>query len=186
MWNTDLALPWWHQAMYQWQQEEVCIGLAYSTQHMASEVKYQSHKGGGVGSWRRQFQLQQREGLSHHRKLSTIVALPIPWSHFHLPPNPDARLPSMFGKIIRYNLVAPIADHKKNESARLMESVIGVTHTPYPSFGVIINIISKEDITYMLQLATSRIAHALTSQKCHPRLWKEREMGVLQTSLLCA
>jgi hypothetical protein len=51
---------------------------------------------------------------------------------------------------------------------------IGVTHIPYPSFGVIINITSKDDITYVLQLVTSRIAHALTSQKCHPRLWKER------------
>lgn len=80
-----------------------------------------------------------------------------------------------------------MADHKKKwESDKLMDGyyAIGVTHIPYPSIGVIINITS-EDITYVLQLATSAIVHALTSQKCHPRLWKERDMGVLQISLLC-
>lgn len=50
MWNMTLALPCRHQVLYKWQEEEVCIGLAYSTQHMASEDIDQSHKEGGVGS----------------------------------------------------------------------------------------------------------------------------------------
>jgi hypothetical protein len=44
-----------------------------------------------------------------------------------------------------------VADHKnKWESDRFMDGYyeVGVTAIPYPSFGVIINIVSKEDITY--------------------------------------
>lgn len=34
----------------EWQQEEVCVGIAYSTQHVTNEERYQSRKGRGVGS----------------------------------------------------------------------------------------------------------------------------------------
>lgn len=38
------VLQWWHQAEYVWQEEEVCSGLAYSTQHMTCEDRYISLK----------------------------------------------------------------------------------------------------------------------------------------------
>ena len=97
------------------------------------------------------FQLQQREALSPRRRLSTIATLPIPRSHFSMPPNPDAHPTFRFGKTVRRNPAAPLADHKnKWESAGLMDGyyVVGVTAIPYPGFGVIINIVSKQDITY--------------------------------------
>jgi hypothetical protein len=89
--------------------------------------------------------------LSPRRRLSTIATLPIPRSHFSIPPNPDAHPTFRFGKTVRRNPTAPLADHKnKWESAGLMEGyyVVGVTAIPYPGFGVIINIVSKHDITY--------------------------------------
>jgi hypothetical protein len=96
------------------------------------------------------FQLQQREALSPRRKLSTIAALLIPCSHFSMPPNPDAHPTFRFGKTVRHNPTTPLANNKnKWESAGLMEGyyVVGVTAIPYPGFGVIINIVSKYDIT---------------------------------------
>jgi hypothetical protein len=56
-----------------------------------------------------------------------------------------------FRKTMHHNPTVPLADHKnKWESARLMEGyyVVGVTAIPCPGFGVIINIVSKLDITY--------------------------------------
>jgi hypothetical protein len=97
------------------------------------------------------FQLQQREALSPRRRLSTIATLPIPRSHFSMPPNPDAHPTLRFRKTMHHNPTVPLADHKnKWESARLMEGyyVVGVTAIPCPGFGVIINIVSKLDITY--------------------------------------
>ena len=97
------------------------------------------------------FQLQQREALSPRHRLSTIATLPIPRSHFSMPPNPDAHPTFRFGKTVRRNPTAPLPDHKnKWESAGLIEGyyVVGVTAIPYPGFEVIINIVSKQDITY--------------------------------------
>ena len=45
--------------------------------------------------------------------------------------------------------------------------VVGVIAIPYPRFGVMIIIISKEDMRTMSQLVTCRFAHAPSSQKCH-------------------
>jgi len=102
------------------------------------------------------FQLQQREALSPHRRLSTIATLPNPRSRFHMPPNPDAHPTFRFGKTVCRNPTTSTADHKnKCESAGLMDGyfVVGVTAIPYPRFGVIINLVSKEDITYRVTIA---------------------------------
>jgi hypothetical protein len=101
------------------------------------------------------FQLQQREVLSPRRMFSMIATLPIPRTDFHAPPNPDAHPTSRFGKTVRRNLSAPMPDHKnKWESAGLMDGyyVVGVTAIPYPGFGVLINIVSKEDISYRVTI----------------------------------
>jgi hypothetical protein len=97
------------------------------------------------------FQLQQREALSPHRRLSTIATFSIPRSHFSMPPTPDAHLTFRFGKIVCRNPTEPLADHKnKWESAGLIKCyyVVGVTAIPYPGLGVIINIVSNHDIIY--------------------------------------
>ena len=64
--------------------------------------------------------------------------------------NPDAHTRFKFGKTVRRTPTTPMAVHKnKWESAELMDGyyVVGVTVIPYPGYGVIINIVSKEDIT---------------------------------------
>ena len=94
--------------------------------------------------------------------------LPIPRMDFHVPLNPDAHLTSKFGKSMRRNLTTPVIDHKNIwESVGLMDGyyVFGITAIPYPGFGVIMNIVSKEDITYRVTIGN--IAHALTFIKCH-------------------
>jgi hypothetical protein len=68
-----------------------------------------------------------------------------------MPPNPDAHPTFRFGKTMCYYPTTLLADHKnKWKSAGLMEGyfVVVVTVIPYPGFGVIINIVSKHDITY--------------------------------------
>jgi hypothetical protein len=68
---------------------------------------------------------------------------------------PDAHPTFRFGKIVRCNPTTPMADHKnKWESVGLMDSyyVVGVTALPYPCYGVIINIVSKEDIIYRITI----------------------------------
>ena len=97
------------------------------------------------------FQLQQREALFPRRRLSTIAMLPIPQMHFHVPLNPDAHPTSRFDKLVHRNLTALIVYHEnKWESVGLMDGyyVVGIIVIPYPGFGVLINIVSKEDITY--------------------------------------
>jgi hypothetical protein len=79
------------------------------------------------------FQLQQREVLSHRRRLFIIATLPIPRTDFRVPQKPDAHPTSRFGKTVRRNLGAPTTDHKnKWESAGLMDGyyVFGVTAIP--------------------------------------------------------
>ena len=102
------------------------------------------------------FQLQKREVFFPRRMFFTIATLPIPRTDFHAPPNPDAHPTSRFGKTVRCNPTAPMADHKnKWESAGLMDGyyVVGVTAIPYPGFGVLINIVSKEDIAYRVTIS---------------------------------
>ena len=101
------------------------------------------------------FQWQQREALSPHRKLSTIATLLIHWLYVHVLTNLDAHPTSMFGKIIRHNLVASRVVHIiKWESVGFLDNYyeVGVTAIPYPRFKVIINIISKEDIVYCVTI----------------------------------
>ena len=66
------------------------------------------------------------------------------------------------------NITTLAANHiNKWESAELMDGYVdGVTTIPYPGFGLIINIVSKQGIKIVSQLATSYIAHALISRKC--------------------
>jgi hypothetical protein len=100
-----------------------------------------------------------------------------------MPPNPDAHPTFRFGKTMRCNPTTPLADYKnKWESAGLMEDyyVVGVTAIPYPGFGVIINIVSKHDITYHITIGD--ILHCtcpdFTKMSSHA-FGKERKMGVL-------
>ena len=82
--------------------------------------------------------------------VSTIPTLLIPRSHFCMPLNPDAHPTLRFGKTVRQNPIAPTANHKnKWESVGLMDIyyVVVVNAIPYPGYGVIMNIVSKEDIT---------------------------------------
>ena len=70
---------------------------------------------------------------------------------FYMLLKPDAHPTLRFGKTMCRNPTSLLVDHKnKWESAGLMEGyyVVGVTAIPYPSFGMIINIVSKHDITY--------------------------------------
>ena len=100
-------------------------------------------------------ELQQKEALSPHCRLSTIPTLPIPRSHFCMPLNPDAHPTFRFRKTIHRNPTTPTANHKnKWESAGLMDGyyMVGVTTIPYPGYGVIIKIISKEDIIYRMTI----------------------------------
>jgi hypothetical protein len=55
--------------------------------------------------------------------------------------------------------------------------VVGVIAIPYPIFGVIINIVSKELIAYRVKIGNNPIAHVWASQKCHLRLWKGKGNG---------
>ena len=47
-----LVLPWRHQVLCEWQYEKICVGLAYSAQHVAGEDKYQSIERRGCDIWR--------------------------------------------------------------------------------------------------------------------------------------
>ena len=48
-----MGLPWRYQALCEWQQEEVRTRLAYSAQHLGGVDRFQSIKGGCVGTWER-------------------------------------------------------------------------------------------------------------------------------------
>jgi hypothetical protein len=73
-----------------------------------------------------------------------------------MPLNPDVHPTFKFGKIVRRNPTTPTAYHKnKWKSVGLMDGhyVVGVTAIPYPGYGVIINIVSKVDITYRITIS---------------------------------
>ena len=60
-----------------------------------------------------------------------------------------------FGKTVRRNPIVPMTYYKnKWESIGLMDGyyVVGVIAIPYPRYGVIMNIVSKEDITYCITI----------------------------------
>ena len=86
------------------------------------------------------------------QRLSTIETLPKSWSHFYEPPNLDSHLTS---NILQDN--APRSTYTCCKSIKIKWDstchingyyVIGVTSILYPRYGVIINIISKDDNSY--------------------------------------
>ena len=99
------------------------------------------------------------EAFSPRRRLSTIAILPIPKTEFHVLLNPDAYPTSRFGKSVRCDLTTPMNNFiNKWESAGLMDGcyVVGIGAIPYPKFGVLINIVFKEDITYRVTIGDMR------------------------------
>jgi hypothetical protein len=62
-----------------------------------------------------------------------------------------------------------------------------VAAIPYPGFGVLINIVFKEDIAYCVTIGEFYTAMHMpwVYKNVHSIFGKKREMGVLQTSLLC-
>ena len=72
-----------------------------------------------------------------------------------MPLNPDAHPTFKFGLTVRCTPTTLTADHKnKWENAGLMDGyyVVGITAISYPSYGVIINIVSKKDTTYRITI----------------------------------
>lgn len=140
-------------ALCEWQQNETCSRLAYSTQHMTNEDKNQSLKEVWVGTRWFWVLLQQRESFSLCRKSMAIK--------YH-----QRRITKINGRVLNY--------------------VVGVTNILYPICGVIINILWNEDnSTTMSQLPTSPNAHAWIHQNVPTCFEKVREMGALQTHILC-
>ena len=85
----------------------VSFGLACSTQHIASEGRYQYLAATCISARNTGFQLQQRDVLSSQSRLSIIVTLPIPWMDFHAPQDPKVvQLPGL-KKIVCRNLATP-------------------------------------------------------------------------------
>ena len=67
----------------------------------------------------------------------------------------DAHQTSRFGKIVQHNPTTLTMEHKnKWKNTKLMDKyyVGGVIVIPYPVFGVIINIVSKENISYHVMI----------------------------------
>jgi hypothetical protein len=107
---------------------------------------------------------------------------PIPRIDFYVPLNPDAHPTSRFGKSVRRNLAPSTVDHKnKWESARLMEGyyVVGITVIPYSGFGVLINIVSKEDIIYRVKIGDMLHCTCFDFTKMSLSLWKMKRNGCI-------
>ena len=82
--------------------------MAYSTQHVTNEIRYQILKGGGVGAWRCRISI----ALSPHHRLSIFVTLPIHGCNFFVWTNLDAHPTSRFGKTVCCIFATPKVDHK--------------------------------------------------------------------------
>ena len=136
------------------------------------------------------FQFQQRESLSPRGRFSTIAMLPISRTDVHVPLNPDTHPTSRFDKAMCHNLLTLTKIHKyKWERTGLIDGyyMVGVNDIPYPRFGVLINIGSKEDIVYHITIGD--IPHCTCPDfiKCHLNVWEKKKiMCVLQTYLSCA
>jgi hypothetical protein len=50
-------------------------------------------------------------------------------------------------------------------------NVVGIYTVPHPKFGVLINIVSKEDIAYYVTIGNIPHAYARISRKSHLNLW---------------
>ena len=121
-------------------------------------------------------------------KLSTFVALPIPHLHFFVCPGPK------FGCLLVYQGLKGIpatttVDHKnKCDSVGFIDNyyVVGVTTVPYPGFRVIINIVFADDNSYHVTNWQHTTLHMHGNHKnILVRFGKEKEMGILQTFILC-
>ena len=102
------------------------------------------------------FPLQQKEALSPRRRLRTMTNLPIPRSHFCVPPNPYAHPNTQFSKVVRRNMATPLLKHRNiRESALHMDGyyVVGVIPVPYSGYKCIITIVSKVEKTYFASIA---------------------------------
>ena len=116
------------------------------------------------------------------QRLSSIMTLPIPWSHFNVPPKPNAHPTSRFFEAMHHNLATLTVDHKnKRESIGLMDNyyVVGVIGIPYSGCGVIINIVYERITSTVSQLVTSCIAHAWISRNCPLKPWERKANGCI-------
>ena len=163
------------------------FGSASSTQHMTGEDRYQSLEGGGVGARRHRVPIATEGGHFSTSHAFNNCNTPNPRSHFCVPSNLDTHPTTKFLKTVQRNPTTFMVNHKnKWESAGLMNGYyVGGIAIPYPRFGVIINIVSKEDISYRIIIGDIPHCTCLDFTKYHLKFWKEREMGAMQTSLLC-
>ena len=75
-----------------------------------------------------------------------------------MPLNPNAHLTSLFSKIVHHNLATPTTNYKnKWEGDKPMDGydVVGVVAILYQRFGVIINIVCKEDNCYYVTIGNT-------------------------------
>ena len=124
-----------------------------------------------------EFQLQQTEALSRFSSIATLV---IPRSHFNVVSNMDAHSTSKYSKAVHCNPTTPITYHEnKWESTGFMDNdyVVGVTTMPYPGFGIIISIISKEDNSYLVASGNNPYCTCLDFMKISSCSGKKREMS---------
>lgn len=94
------------------------------------------------------------------KNLLSLRSFPNPWLHFNVPPNLDAHPASMSLKAMCCNLATFTTDYKnKWDSVGLTYGyyVVWVIAIPYPVFGVLLNIVSKEDTSY--HVTTDNIPH---------------------------
>jgi hypothetical protein len=90
---------------------------------------------------------------------------------------------------MRQNATTPIAKHQnKQDGTELMDGyyVVGITPMQYPWFGVIINIIYKEDNTYHITIGSiPRCTCPYFTKMLSGALGQKKEIDVLQTSIIC-
>ena len=79
-------------------------------------------------------------------------------------------------------LLAPIMDHRNNwESIELMGRyyVVGITPISYPCFGVIINIMSKEDNTHNVKIGDIPQCPCLDFAQMSLEVWARKGEGCI-------
>lgn len=78
------------------------------------------------------FQMHQREALSPCCRLLKITSPPIPWSHFHVPPNLHTYLTSTFLKTMHQHSTTTIIIYKnKWKSTNLMDGNYVIESLPF-------------------------------------------------------
>jgi hypothetical protein len=91
-----------------------------------------------------------------------FATLLVPWLYFRFPPKLNAHPTFRFKKTIHRNLSTLTTYCKRKwESVGLMDGyyVVGVTAIPYLGFGVLLNIVSKDDIAH--QVTIGDISHCI-------------------------